>query len=131
MLEQKLHTLYYMLIDNNIFTFDKLQDMQKHVCVVKCGITVSFTARCHSSLSCINEYLDECQQRERRINLLLMFYNEFISSTISFGAACWGGHVSKHDQGRVDKDIHRASRIFGRHTTSSLCIEGKCYLKLC
>ena len=48
-------------------------------------------------------------------DLLLMFYNSVISSTISFGAACWGGDVSQHDQGRVDKVIHRASRIVGRH----------------
>ena len=48
-------------------------------------------------------------------DLLLMFYNAVISSTISFGAACWGGNVSQHDQGRVDKIIHRASRIVGRH----------------
>ena len=28
-------------------------------------------------------------------NRLLMFYNAVISSTISFGAACWGWNVSK------------------------------------
>ena len=47
-------------------------------------------------------------------DLLLMFYNIVISSTFSTGAACWGGNVSKHDQRRVDKVIHRASRIVGR-----------------
>ena len=47
-------------------------------------------------------------------DLLLMFYNIVISSTFSTGAACWGGNVSKHDQRRVDKVIHRASRIIGR-----------------
>ena len=45
---------------------------------------------------------------------LLIFYNAVISSTISFGAACWGGNVSKYDQGRVDKVIHRGSCIVGR-----------------
>ena len=35
-----------------------------------------------------------------RADLLLMFYNAVISSAISFGAVCWGGNVSKHDQGR-------------------------------
>ena len=59
-----------------------------------------------------------------------MFYNAVISSTISFEAACWGGNVSKHDQGRVVKAIYRASVIVGRQTTSSLCIEGKCFIKL-
>ena len=44
-------------------------------------------------------------------DLLLMLYNAIISSIITFGAACWGGNVSKHDQGRVDKVIHRDSRI--------------------
>ena len=43
-----------------------------------------------------------------------MFYNIVISSTFSTGAACWGGNVSKHDQRRVDKVIHRAIRIIGR-----------------
>ena len=44
-----------------------------------------------------------------------MFYNAVISSTISFGAAAfWGGNISKHDQGRVNKVMHRASRIIGR-----------------
>ena len=33
---------------------------------------------------------------------------------LSFGAACWGGNVSNHDQGRVDKVIHRAGRIVAR-----------------
>ena len=47
-------------------------------------------------------------------DLLLMFYNIVISSTFSTGAACWGGNVSKHDQRRVDKVKHRASRIIGR-----------------
>ena len=47
-------------------------------------------------------------------DLLVIFYNAVISSTISFGAACWGGNVSKHDQGRVDKVIHRASHIVDR-----------------
>ena len=41
-------------------------------------------------------------------DLLLMFCNAVIASTISFGAACWG------DQGRVDKVIHRASHIVDR-----------------
>ena len=63
-------------------------------------------------------------------DLLLMFCNAVIISIIYFGAACWGGNVSKHDQGRLDKVKHIASHIFGRQTTSSLCIEGKCYLKL-
>ena len=47
--------------------------------------------------------------------LLLKFYNAVISS-ISLLAACWGLNVSKHDQGRVDKVTHRASRIVGRQT---------------
>ena len=47
-----------------------------------------------------------------------------------FGQPVWGGNGSKHDQGRVDKVVHRARRIVGRQTTSSLCIEGKCYMKL-
>ena len=42
-------------------------------------------------------------------DLLLMFYNAGIYSTISFGAACWGGNVSKHDQGRMDEVIYRVS----------------------
>ena len=42
-------------------------------------------------------------------DLLLMFYSAVISSTMSFGPTCWGGNVSKRDQGRVDKVIHRAS----------------------
>ena len=48
------------------------------------------------------------------LNLLLMFYNAVISSTISFGAVCCGGNVSKHDQGRMDEVVDRASRIVGR-----------------
>ena len=48
------------------------------------------------------------------VDFLLMFYNAVISSTISFGAACWDGNVSKHDKRKVDKVIHRASRIVGR-----------------
>ena len=48
------------------------------------------------------------------VDFLLMLYNAVISSTISFGAACWDGNVSKHDKRKVDKVIHRASRIVGR-----------------
>ena len=44
-----------------------------------------------------------------------------------FEAACWGGNVSNQGQRRLDKVIHIASHILGRQTTSSLCIEGKCY----
>ena len=43
-----------------------------------------------------------------------MLYNAVMSSTISFGAACLGGNVSKHDQRMVDKVIHIASCIVGR-----------------
>ena len=32
----------------------------------------------------------------------LMCYNTVISSAISFGVACSGGNVSKHDQGKVE-----------------------------
>ena len=49
---------------------------------------------------------------------------------LPLGVTCWDGNVSKHDQGRVHKVIHRASRIVGRQITSSICIEGKCYIKL-
>ena len=35
-------------------------------------------------------------------DLFLMFYNAVISSAISFGVACWGGNVLKHDQGKVE-----------------------------
>ena len=75
-------------------------------------------------------YLRKLNKFGVNADLLLMFCNAVIFSTIYFGAACWGGNVSKHDQGRLDKVIHTASHIFGRQTTSSLCIEGKCYLKL-
>ena len=37
---------------------------------------------------------------------------------LSLVAACWGGKFSKHDQGRVDKVIYRASRIVGRQLYS-------------
>ena len=56
------------------------------------------------------------------VDLLMMFYNAVISSTISFGAACCGGNVSKHDQGRVDKVIHRAGRIVGRQLDNFLSL---------
>ena len=49
-------------------------------------------------------------------DLLLMFYNAVIFST--------------QGQGRLNKVIHIAIHIVGRQTTSSLCTEGKCYLKL-
>ena len=75
--------------------------------------------------------LEHCEHDEQKVNyrmyclrklkkfgviadFLLMFYNAVISSTISFEAACWGGNVSKHDQGRVVKAIHRASVIVGK-----------------
>ena len=35
------------------------------------------------------------------VDLLLMFYNAVVFSTISLGAACWSGNVSKHDQWKV------------------------------
>ena len=46
-------------------------------------------------------------------SLLLIFYNAVICSVVTFGAVCWGGNISSHDQGRLEKLVRKASRVVG------------------
>ena len=37
--------------------------------------------------------------------MLVTLYNAVISSSIMFGSACWGGHISKLDKERLEKIV--------------------------
>ena len=43
--------------------------------------------------------------RKLRSDVLVTLYNAVISSSIMFGSACWGGHISKLDKERLEKIV--------------------------
>ena len=50
---------------------------------------------------------DVCQQ------MLNMFYQSVMASVLFYACVCWGGNVSKHDAGRFDKLVKKASSVVG------------------
>ena len=51
-------------------------------------------------------------------NLLSIFYNASVLSILSFGIVCWGGGISVHEKGRLEKIVKKASRIIGENQLS-------------
>ncbi len=54
-----------------------------------------------------------CMRKLRSFGLnsdvLVTLYNAVICSSIMFGSACWGGHISKLDKGRLEKIVKQKS----------------------
>ena len=43
-------------------------------------------------------------------DVLVTLYNTVICSSIMFGSACWGGHISKLDKGRLEKIVKKKKK---------------------
>ena len=43
-------------------------------------------------------------------DVLVTLYNTVICSSIMFGSACWGGHISKLDKGRLEKIVKKKEK---------------------
>ena len=46
--------------------------------------------------------------------LLQLFYTSIISSTLTFGLACWGGNLLKHKREKLNRIIKTASVVIGK-----------------
>ena len=45
--------------------------------------------------------------------MLQMFYHSVVASVMFFAVVCWGGSVTRHDEGRLDKLVKKASSTAG------------------
>ena len=68
-------------------------------------------------------------------DVLVTLYNTVICSSIMFGSACWGGHISKLDKGRLEKIVKKkrkkASHVVGKPLDSFKTLhEKRLYRKL-
>ena len=59
-----------------------------------------------------------CLRKLRTFNvhntLLQLFYTSIIRSTLTFGLACWGDNLLKHDRDKLNRIIKTASMIIGK-----------------
>ena len=59
-----------------------------------------------------------CLRKLRTFNvhnaLLQLFYTSILSSTLTFGLACWGGNLLKHDRDKLNRIIKTASVVIGK-----------------
>ena len=59
-----------------------------------------------------------CLRKLRTFNvhntLLQLFYTSIISSTLTFGLACWGGSLLKHDRDKLNRIIKTARVVIGK-----------------
>ena len=59
-----------------------------------------------------------CLRKLRTFNvhntLLQLFYTSIISSTLTFGLACWGVNLLKHDRDKLNRIIKTASVVIGK-----------------
>ena len=59
-----------------------------------------------------------CLRKLRTFNvhntLLQLFYTSIISSTLTFGLACWGGNLLKHNREKLNRIIKTASVVIGK-----------------
>ena len=59
-----------------------------------------------------------CLRKLRTFNvqntLLQLFYTSYVSSTLTFGLACWGGNLLKHDRDKLNRIIKTASVVIGK-----------------
>ena len=44
-------------------------------------------------------------------SLLAIFYNAVVCSALKFGVVCWGGNISKHEWGRLEKIVKNKAPI--------------------
>ena len=58
-----------------------------------------------------------CLRKRRSLGvstaLLATFYNAVVGSALTFGIVCWGGNISKHERGRLDKIVKRGGQRVG------------------
>ena len=47
-------------------------------------------------------------------DLLGVFFNAVVCSALTFGIVCWGGNLSRHEMGRLNKIIKKGSQIIGK-----------------
>ena len=66
--------------------------------------------KAHTRLFCLRK-LKSFQVRQE---LLQVFYSSSLSSVLTFGLSSWGGNISKHDKGALDKIIRKASSVVGK-----------------
>ena len=64
-------------------------------------------------------------------DVLVTLYNAVICSSIMFGSACWAGHISKLDKGRLVKIVKKADHVVGKPLDSFKTLhEKRLYRKL-
>ena len=44
-------------------------------------------------------------------SLLAIFYSGVVCSALTFGVVCWGGNISKHERGRLEKNIREWGQV--------------------
>ena len=80
-----------------------------------CGFTPGSVLYCYVEKVNSRMY---CLRKLRAIgvntNIVATSYNAAICTLIMFRSVCWGGNISKHDRGRLEKIGNKASRIIGR-----------------
>ena len=52
--------------------------------------------------------------------LLQLFYTSIVSSTLTFGLACWGCILSKHDRDKLNRTIKTASVVKGKEQEDTI-----------
>ena len=59
-----------------------------------------------------------CLRKLRNFNvhnpIIQSFYTSIVSSTLTFGLACWGGNLLKHDRDKLNRIIKTASVVIGK-----------------
>ena len=63
--------------------------------------------------------------------MLHMFYQSVVASTIFYAAVCWGGSATERDTRRLDKLIRKAGLVLGRCVDSlGVMVERRMWTKL-